>query len=113
LLAGAYAYPTSGTFEDKLEAIITQKWVALAGTTQGIEAFFERNRTGIPKTSPVTSTAAGYVPGQFVYPIEGVTGAGNFARRLLTPENEITRNPNAQAALKPVTTKVWWAKQTL
>jgi hypothetical protein len=114
LLAGAYAFPASGTTEEKIEAIITQKWVALAGTTQGIEAFFERNRTGFPRTSAVpSSTAGGYVPSQFIYPIGGVTGAGNFGRRLLTPDNELTRNPNAQAALKTVTTKVWWAKETL
>lgn len=114
LLATSYAFPTTGTTDDKIKAIITQKWVALAGTTQGIEAFFERNRTGIPKTSSVSrSTTAGYVPGEFIFSIQAVTPTGKFARRLLTPENELTRNPKSQSALKPITTKVWWAKENL
>ena len=114
LLAGVYAFPSSGTQEEKIEAIITQKWVALAGTYQGIESFFERNRTGFPKTSAVArTTSTGYIPGQFIFPVEAVTAPGQFARRLLTPESELQRNPNAQVNLKPITTKIWWAKETL
>ncbi|MBN8782097.1 MAG: hypothetical protein ABS85_12020 [Sphingobacteriales bacterium SCN 48-20] len=33
---------------------------------------------------------------------------GQFIRRALYPLDEINRNPNAQAALKTLTTKVWW-----
>jgi hypothetical protein len=114
LIAGDYAFPTSGTQQQKIEAIIVQKWVALAGTYQGIEAFFERNRTGYPRTSAVArTTSAGYIPGEFIFPVEAVTTQGQFARRLLTPESELQRNPNAQSTLKPITTKIWWAKETI
>ncbi|MBK0401991.1 SusD/RagB family nutrient-binding outer membrane lipoprotein [Adhaeribacter sp. BT258] len=109
-LAGVYAFPATGSTADKIKAIITQKWVALGGSKQGIEGYLERNRTNIPATSAVgRSTATGYIPGEFVYPVEGVTGNGNFAARLLTPETERTRNPNAAgAASKTITDKVWW-----
>jgi len=33
---------------------------------------------------------------------------GNYIRRALYPLEEITRNPNAQTALKTMTEKVWW-----
>ena len=112
LLAGTYAFPTGSTATTalKLKAIITQKWVALNGTKQGIEAYIERNRTNIPATSAVgRSTSTGYIPGEFVYPVEGVTGNGKFAKRLLTPETERNRNPNsAGAASKTITDPVWW-----
>jgi hypothetical protein len=113
LISGAYAYPAAGNFEQRLEAIIVQKWVALAGTKQGIEAFFERNRTNYPRTSTerywlpgsVTLNPA-YVPGRFTYPLEGVTG-GVFAKRLIFPDTERSRNPNTPAQ-EPVTKEVWW-----
>jgi hypothetical protein len=108
LLDSTYAFPASGTQAQKLEAIITQKWVALAGTYQGLEAFLERNRTDIPKTSAVPrTTSAGYIPSQFVFPIEAVTPPGKFAKRLIFPEFERTRNTNTPAQV-PLTTNVWW-----
>ncbi|UKJ07691.1 SusD/RagB family nutrient-binding outer membrane lipoprotein [Solitalea lacus] len=102
---GKYEYPTAGTFEQKLEAIITQKWASMPGS-HAIEAFFEKNRTGYPKTSTVYSDNAAYVPGQFVYPKEGVT-QGLFAKRLVFSDRDRQRNPNVPAMV-PVTTKVWW-----
>jgi hypothetical protein len=33
---------------------------------------------------------------------------GNFIRRALYPLDEISRNPNAAAAVKPISDKVWW-----
>ncbi len=100
------------SLEADLEQIITQKWVAMAGTHQGIEAFFERNRTDYPVTSTVYSgdgngnVNPAYVPGQFVYPREGVT-SGVFAKRLLFPDTERRRNPNTPAQ-EPLTEPVWW-----
>lgn len=102
---GNYAYPTAGSFEEKLEAIITQKWASMP-KSHALEAFFERNRTGYPKTSPVYSTSSSYVPGQFVYPKNGVTN-GQFAKRLIFPDIERSRNPNTPPE-QPVTAKVWW-----
>lgn len=106
LLTGAYAYPAAGTFQQKLETIIVQKWASFPGT-HDLEGFFEKNRTGFPRTSPVYSTDPAYIPGQLVYPKNGVTG-GAFPKRLLFPDIERARNQNTPAEL-PITTKVWWA----
>lgn len=105
LLTGAYAYPTSGTLEQKIEAIITQKWIASC-PGNGFEAFFEKNRTGYPKTSAVPQSDPGYIPGQIAYSITGPTG-GQFPRRLAYPLTERNANPNTPA-LVPITTPVWW-----
>jgi hypothetical protein len=102
--SGKYEYP-SGGFEQKLEAIIVQKWASFPGS-HALEGFFERNRTNYPKTSPVYSTDPSYVPGQFVYPKEGVT-SGVFAKRLIFPELETAKNANAPAD-EPLTKEVWW-----
>lgn len=103
--AGAYAYPSGGTFEEKLEAIIVQKWASFP-KSHSLEAFFEKNRTGYPRTSPVYSTDPAYVPGQFVYSKNGVTN-GLFPKRLIFPDLETSKNANAPPD-KPVTEKVWW-----
>jgi hypothetical protein len=102
---GKYAYPTGSTFEQKLEAIIVQKWASMPGS-HALEAFFERNRTGYPRTSPVYSSAPNYIPGQLVYPKAGITN-GLFAKRLIFPDLETSKNANAPDD-QPVTAKVWW-----
>lgn len=102
---GKYVYPSAGIFEQKLEAIIVQKWASLP-KSHSLEAFFEKNRTGYPRTSPVYSTAATYVPGQFVYSKNGITN-GLFPKRLIFPDLETSKNPNAPAD-EPITAKVWW-----
>ncbi|MCW2117764.1 SusD/RagB family nutrient-binding outer membrane lipoprotein [Flavobacterium sp. 7A] len=104
LLAGAYAYPT-GTLEQKIEAIITQKWIA-SFPGNGFEAFFEKNRTGYPKTSTVYQTSASYIAGQFVYSLNGATN-GLFPQRLAYPLTERNANPNTPV-LQPITTAIWW-----
>ena len=101
---GVYAYP-DGDFESKLEAIITQKWASLPGA-HAFEAFFEKNRTGYPKTSTVFSDDASYIPGQIVYPEGGIT-AGKFPMRLVFTDRESNTNPNTPAAVS-FDTKVWW-----
>jgi hypothetical protein len=105
---GKYEYPAAGTLENKIEAIITQKWAHFAYGCHSLEAFFDRNRTGYPKTSAVYSTDASYVPGQIVYSPNGVTG-GKFPKRLLYPDVERSRNKNTPPEV-PLTTPVWWAK---
>lgn len=106
---GKYAYPTAGTEEDKLDAIITQKWASCAYGCHGIEAFFEKNRTGYPKTSPVYSTSLSYIPGQIVVSKSSILAAGQLPKRLMFPYVEIQSNSNAPA-LVPITTPVWWGK---
>ncbi len=102
--AGAYEYP-SGTFDENLTAIITQKWIA-SYPGNGAEAFFEWHRTGIPATSAVPQTDAGYIPGQFAVSVNGVLGTG-FPQRLLYPAGETSTNLKAPAIV-PITTPIWW-----
>jgi hypothetical protein len=113
LLIYDYAYPVNGTFQQKLEAIIVQKWASLSNS-HSLEAFFEKNRTGYPRTSPVYSNstdgktwADNYTPGYWVYPKNAVTN-GQFIKRFVFPDSEIRANPNVPA-LVPATTPVWWA----
>jgi len=103
-----YEYKTAATFEQKLQQIITQKWLSFPGS-HALEGFFEQNRTGYPVISSVYSTNSNYVPGQLVYSKNGITGAGNFPRRLVFPDYERTRNKNTPVEV-PIATKVWWAK---
>lgn len=102
---GAYEYPTAGTFNDKLEAIITQKWIS-SFPGNGFEAFFEQNRTGYPLISSVPQSDLSYVPGQFSYSVNGVTG-GLFPKRIVFPTSVTSRNQNAPSLI-PITTPVWW-----
>lgn len=105
MTGGVYEFPSSGSFDDKLEAIIVQKWASMAGS-QGAEAFFERNRTGYPKESSVDTDNINYVPGEFTYSIAGVTN-GNFPKRLIFPNSEQSRNSNCPAPVA-ITEPVWW-----
>jgi hypothetical protein len=106
---GAYAYPVNGTLEQKQEAISTQKWLHFPYGVHYIEGFFEKQRTGYPKTSPVYSTSASYVPGQFVVSPNSVLPAGQLPRRLPYPDVEISRNTNTPQQVS-ITTRVWWAR---
>ncbi|HYG40548.1 MAG TPA: SusD/RagB family nutrient-binding outer membrane lipoprotein [Cytophagales bacterium] len=89
-----YAFPTAGTLDQKIEAIVTQKWVSMANS-QGLEAFFEQNRTGYPDF--------------FTVAVNNVT-SGQFPKRLFFPQSERTGNPGNLPAIKPLTEPVWWAK---
>jgi hypothetical protein len=92
---GVYEYKTTGTLEQKIEQIITQKWVSLVGN--GIEGFLENNRTGYPKF--------------FTISVEGGSKtSGRFPRRLLYPTTERDRNPDNTPKEEPIYTPVWWAK---
>jgi len=106
---GKYEFPAGGTIDNQIEAIIVQKWAHFAYGSHSLEAFFDRNRTGYPKSSPVYSTSPSYIPGQIVYTPNGVTG-GKFPKRLLFPDVERSRNKNTPPEV-PITTPVWWAKQ--
>ena len=103
---GDYEYP-SGSLTEDIEAIIVQKWASFAHGVHFIEGWFERNRTGFPKSSPVYSTDPAYVPGEFVVSKNSVLPAGQFPKRLVFPDAEISTNPNTPAQV-PMTTPVWW-----
>ena len=98
-----------GSALEPLAQIIRQKWAALAYGEHGIEAFFEKNRTGFPATSPVYSDDPGYIPGQLVIVKNSVLPAGQMPKRFVFPNSETTINTNSPA-LVPITTPVWWGK---
>ncbi|RZJ64292.1 MAG: SusD/RagB family nutrient-binding outer membrane lipoprotein [Flavobacterium sp.] len=60
---------------DKLEAIITQKWIANIGTN-GIESYIEYTRTGYPVTqvSLLAITPTGDLPKRLLYPATEYSG---------------------------------------
>jgi len=107
---GAYAYPSAGTFDQKLEAIIVQKWVA-SFPENGFEAFFEKNRTDYPRTSPVAQNVPSYKGGQFTFSAspDVIVTYGSFPKRIPYPLSERNYNPNTPKLLD-VTTKIWWNK---
>lgn len=88
-------FPVAGTAEQKIKAIIFQKWTAMCGT-QNVEGWTEWRRTGYPDIFTVSLTS----------------NIGNvFPARLLYPDSEVTSNPNTPAQ-KLVTDKVWWDVNT-
>jgi len=60
---------------NKVEAIMTQKWIALNGIN-GIESYIEYVRTGFPSTgvSTVAITPTGKLPKRLLYPTSELTG---------------------------------------
>lgn len=93
LLAGDYAYPAGGTEAQKIEAIITQKWVAQAKFNP-IESFLDFNRTGYPTFFTYSKTSA---------------IGDRFPRRLLFPSDETSRNKNTPKQVA-IDVPVWWVK---
>ncbi|MCU7552386.1 SusD/RagB family nutrient-binding outer membrane lipoprotein [Chitinophagaceae bacterium LB-8] len=89
------AFPNAGSKEEKIKAIITQKWSSMSGT-QNLEAWTEWRRTGYPN----------------FFEISVSSNIGNkFPTRILYPDSEVTRNANTPAQ-KTVSDKVWWDVNT-
>ncbi len=93
-----------GTADQKLEQIITQKWLALFPESQ--EAWTEFRRTGYPKLFPVVVNNSG-----------GVIPAGQFIRRInfAISEKETNQNGYKDAVQKlggtdNIATRLWWDK---
>ncbi|MBO0932130.1 SusD/RagB family nutrient-binding outer membrane lipoprotein [Fibrella aquatilis] len=80
---------------NKLEAIITQKWVAL-GAFGGFEAWAEFRRTGFPKVPLSTRAVGTKQPARFLYPNQ----------ELGTNE----ANVKAQGTISQFDTKIFWMK---
>lgn len=93
-LDAAGEYPATGTTDEQIQAIITQKWFAMNGS-QNIEAWTEWRRTGYPDF--FTISRASRIGAQF--PV-----------RLPYPETELTRNLNFPGQ-KNITERVWWDVQ--
>ncbi|MFK5879035.1 MAG: SusD/RagB family nutrient-binding outer membrane lipoprotein [Flavobacteriaceae bacterium] len=80
---------------DKMEAIITQKWIALNGIN-ALQSWFDYNRTGFPLNLPISE--------------RGVTSTGDRPVRLFYPSSELTTNGiNLPAQPNAFTDKIFWA----
>jgi hypothetical protein len=82
----------AGSTEDKIEAIITQKYYAMNGF-QGFEAWTEWRRTGYPDI--------------FVQSVASTIGTGRMPLRMRYPNTEATSNSNFPGTV-PIYTPVWW-----
>ncbi len=109
-----YSFPSSGTEAEKIEAIIVQKWICLANI-DGLEAFYEHNRTGYPKESPYKLSDEDfqnkYVKGEWTVSVTSVLAPPiEFPKRLVYSSTEQSRNPYTP---KPVAINVpqWWDYQ--
>ena len=97
----AHPFKTGGTEAQKIEQIITQKWIVLL--FNGFEAFSEYRRTGYPVLVPVndpTGETQGTIPRRLIYDqSELITNAANYKEAI------------ARQGLDVMTTRVWWDKQ--
>jgi hypothetical protein len=90
-LEPALVYPSSEA--NKIEAIITQKWVAMSGN-QGFEAWSEWRRTGYPVLAESVAS---------------LIGAGKFPQRFIYPTDELNLNKNCPGNIQgAISKKVWW-----
>jgi hypothetical protein len=80
------------TVEQKVKAIITQKYFAMCGF-QGFESWTEWRRTGYPSF--------------FVPSAASTLGAGRWPLRFIYPNSEATSNLNFPGTV-PIYTPVWW-----
>ncbi|MFV0247755.1 MAG: SusD/RagB family nutrient-binding outer membrane lipoprotein [Tenacibaculum sp.] len=89
-----------GTREEKLEKIMTQKWILLF--SKNYEAWFEWRRTGYPSLNPGPySGGVQTIPRRFIYPIdEPITNLTNYKQAVSTLSNGDT-----------YLSKVWWDKK--
>ncbi|MGS2738898.1 SusD/RagB family nutrient-binding outer membrane lipoprotein [Sinomicrobium sp. M5D2P17] len=76
---------------DKIEAIITQKWIALNGTSS-IESWIELTRTGFPQGLPVPAESPGTRPVRLLYPASELARNSNNVPKQ-TVQDAFTQNP--------------------
>jgi hypothetical protein len=94
----------TGTNEQKLEAIITQKYIAL-NFLFGHEAWNEFRRTGYPSITGTTPTTT------FASVGSASTAANKLPTRILYPGSEYTYNSNnVPKDINPYSSKIFWAK---
>ena len=85
------------TYTGGLDQIYKEKWIALFG--QGIEAWTEQRRTGIPALNPAVDAIIDEIPSRWTYP----------------PDEQGLNFANYKAAVAKqgpdlMTTKIWWNK---
>ncbi len=96
------AWDEGASNEEKLERIITQKWIAMF--PEGQEAWSEYRRTGYPKIFPVVSNQSG-----------GVIDTNLQIRRIPFVDSELQTNPDGVAGAVTklggpdnAGTRLWW-----
>jgi len=81
---------------DKVEAIITQKWIALGGTN-GLETWIEFNRTGYPSNMPLSDISSQATqPKRMLYPTSEYVG------------NTANVSPYGQTNASAFSTSIFW-----
>ena len=85
----------TGSTEERLEKIGTQKWIALF--FNGMEAWFDWRRTGIPTITPGPAAVQSTVPVRFIYP------SASQSLNLESYNAVISRQGPDE-----LTTRVWW-----
>jgi hypothetical protein len=101
--SGSYLvnYSLATTNVQRLEAIITQKYIAL-NFVNGFEAWQEYKRTGYPTISGTTATST------FVSLQSSATTADRLPVRNIYPTTEYNLNPNVPSGLSAYTSKIFW-----
>ncbi len=96
------------TTEQKIEAIITQKYIA-ANMMFGHESWNEYRRTGYPRNTGLPTIANN--AGTFVSLASESTAADKLPTRILYPSSEYNYNPdNIPSGIDKYTSKIFWAK---
>lgn len=96
------------TNDQKIEAIITQKYIA-ANMMFGHESWNEYRRTGYPKITGAATTANRN--NTFVSTTSESTAADKLPTRILYPNSEYSYNPdNIPANIEKYSSKIFWAK---
>ena len=88
-----FGYAASTTLDDKIKAIMIQKWIALNGV-HAIESWIEYTRTGYPRTPLAITTQYPSKPNRLMYP--NTEYIGNSA------------NVPAQSLSDVFTTRIFW-----
>lgn len=97
-------YNLAASDAQRLEAIITQKYIAL-NFIQGQEAWSEFRRTGYPRTS---SNPVDNAVGSFVSLQSTSTHADKLPVRLLYPTSESYNQANVPSGVTPVSPAIFW-----
>lgn len=83
----------STTMDEKICAIMSQKWIALLGI-HGIESFIDYNRTGYPVTPLAMTATQSRKPRRLIYPVsEYVANSANVPN--ITPANIFATTDNS------------------
>jgi len=96
----------SGSNEQKLEAIITQKYIAY-NMIMGHEAWNDYRRTGYPKT---VANPQGNAVNSMVSLVSQASTPDRLPTRLLYPESEFKYNSSNVITIDPNKDKIFWAK---